>query len=68
MMIEQQPKKMDAARNKRRYLSKLARKEKEELEKAKRREEKISKDNDLKEKKDMIAAAVNRVRKKRQER
>lgn len=64
---EQQRKRLEAERNKKRYLNKLARKAKQEAEKAKRRQEKSvnNKDDELKKKKEAIAAAVNRVRKKR---
>lgn len=66
---QQQYKRLVAEENKKRYLNKIARNEKQEKEKAKRRLKKISqdKDNDLKKKQDAIAAAVDRVRKKRVE-
>jgi electron transport complex protein RnfC len=64
---EKQRKRLEAEKNKKRYLNKLARKTKQEEEKLKRRQEKIvnNKDDELKKKKEAIAAAVNRVRKKR---
>jgi H+/Na+-translocating ferredoxin:NAD+ oxidoreductase subunit C len=59
----------EAMQNKSRYLEKLARKKKQEEEKVKSRLEKITeeKDNALKKKQDAIAAAVNRVKQKREE-
>lgn len=64
---EHQRKRLEAERNKKRYLNKLARKAKQEAEKDKRRQEKSvnNKDDELKKKKDMIAAAVSRVRQKK---
>ena len=66
---EQKRKRLEAEKNKKRYLNKLARQAKQEEEKAKRRQEKIvnNKDDALKKKKETIAAAVSRVRKKRLE-
>ena len=55
--------------NKQRYLDKIARKERLEAEKLNRRQNKVTqdKDDEMKKRKDAIAAAVNRVRKKREE-
>jgi electron transport complex protein RnfC len=62
-------KQTDAEENKKRYLAKLARKLKQEEDKVKSRLKNFAQDKDdpLKKKQDAIAAAVNRVKKKRQD-
>jgi electron transport complex protein RnfC len=67
-ILSKRNKRIKADENKQRYLDKLARKAKQEEEKVKSRMKKIEKDkeSDLKKKQDAIAAAVNRVKQKRQ--